>query len=49
MLKELDLNYDEFVDLCILCGCDYTDTIEGIGPITAFKMIKEHKTIEGVI
>lgn len=49
MLKELDLNYDEFVDLCILCGCDYTDTIEGIGPITAFKMIKDHKTIEGVI
>lgn len=24
MLKELDMTYDEFVDLCILCGCDYT-------------------------
>ena len=49
MIKELELTYDEFVDLCILCGCDYTDSIEGVGPITAYKFIKEFKTIEKVI
>lgn len=49
MLKELKLSYDEFVDLCILCGCDYTDTIEGIGPITAYKLIQEHRTIEKIL
>jgi len=49
MLEELGMTYDQFVDLCILCGCDYLETIEGIGPVTAFKLIKEHKDIEGVI
>mmetsp|Transcript_13560 Transcript_13560/g.1210 ORF Transcript_13560/g.1210 Transcript_13560/m.1210 type:complete len:81 (+) Transcript_13560:706-948(+) len=43
------MTYEEFVDMCILCGCDYTCTIEGIGPVTAYKLIKEHKNIEKVI
>ena len=34
---------DEFIDLCILCGCDYSSLIEGIGEINAYKLIKEHK------
>jgi len=29
MLKELEMTYDEFIDLCILCGCDYLETIDG--------------------
>ncbi|KRX08903.1 5'-3' exonuclease, C-terminal domain [Pseudocohnilembus persalinus] len=49
MMEELGFTYEEFIDFCILCGCDYTCTIEGIGPTTAFKLIKEHKTIEKVI
>lgn len=49
VLKELDLSMDEFIDLCILCGCDYTKQIEGLGPNTAFKLIKEHRTIEKVL
>lgn len=49
MLKELELKYEQFVDLCILCGCDYTEKIEGIGPSTAYKLIKEFKNIEGVL
>jgi len=48
-LKELEMTMDEFVDLCILCGCDYCDSIEGIGPTKAFKYLKENKNIEGVI
>lgn len=49
VLKELGLNMEEFIDMCILCGCDYVDGIEGIGPIKAFQLIKEHHTIERVI
>lgn len=49
MMHEMDMTYEEFIDMCILCGCDYTCTIEGVGPISAFKLIKEHKTIENVI
>lgn len=48
-LKGLDLTHSEFVDLCILCGCDYSVTIDGIGPMTAYKLIKEHRSIEKII
>ncbi|CCI47820.1 unnamed protein product [Albugo candida] len=48
-LKALDLSEEQFVDLCILCGCDYCDSIRGIGPKKAFNGIKEHKTIENFL
>lgn len=31
MLEELGLSLEEFIDVCILCGCDYTPKISGIG------------------
>jgi len=40
---------EEFIDLCILCGCDYTKNIGGIGPVKAFKFIKDCSTIEKVL
>ena len=49
MLNGLDLTYDQFVDLCIMCGCDYCSTIKGIGPKTALKLIREHKSIEKIL
>jgi len=49
MLKELDLSEDEFIDLCILCGCDYLGRVEGVGPVNAFKLITEHRTLEKVL
>jgi flap endonuclease-1 len=39
----------QFVDLCILCGCDYTYNIGGIGPVTSYKLLKELGNIEGVL
>jgi flap endonuclease-1 len=49
MLEGFDLTQKEFVDLCILCGCDYTHSIGGMGPVTAYKLIKECGDIEGVL
>jgi flap endonuclease-1 len=43
------MTHEEFVDLCILCGSDYTNTISGIGPVKAYKYIQECKNIEKVI
>jgi flap endonuclease-1 len=37
------------VDLCILLGCDYTESIKGVGPKNAYNLIKEHKTIDEAI
>jgi len=48
-LKGLNLTMEQFIDLCILCGCDYTDNIDGIGAIKAHKLITEYKNIEGVL
>ena len=45
----LGLNHEEFVDLCILLGCDYCDTIRGVGPKTALKFIREFKSIENIL
>ena len=48
LLKELNLNYDQFVDVCILCGCDYTDSIPGIGPMKSYDLIQKYKQIENI-
>jgi flap endonuclease-1 len=48
-LEGLGLTQDQFVDLCILLGCDYCDTIRGVGPKTALKLIREHKCIEEIL
>jgi flap endonuclease-1 len=49
ILQGLDFTYEQFIDLCILLGCDYCETIKGIGPKRALDLIREHKTIENVI
>ena len=49
VLQGFGMNKDQFIDLCILCGCDYLDNIEGIGPVKAFKYMKECGCIEDVV
>ena len=48
-LQQLNVDMATFVDFCIMCGCDYCGTIRGVGPASAFKLLAEHKNIEGVI
>lgn len=49
VLKGLELDADAFIDLCIMLGCDYCDTIRGIGPKRAFELITKHKSIEEIL
>lgn len=49
VLRSLELDQDQFIDLCILLGCDYCESIRGVGPVTAFKLIKEYKSLEKII
>ncbi|KAF2195310.1 flap endonuclease 1 [Zopfia rhizophila CBS 207.26] len=49
VLEGLAMEREQFIDLCILLGCDYLDPIKGIGPSTALKLIREHKNLEGVV
>ena len=45
ILEKLDLNYDNFIDFCILLGCDYCIGINDIQPNILFKYFKETKDI----
>ncbi len=49
ILEDFEMTMDQFIDLCILLGCDYSSTIKGIGTKKAFSFIKKYKSIEGVI
>lgn len=49
VLEGLEMDRAQFIDLCILLGCDYLDPIKGVGPSTALKLIREHKNLEGVV
>ena len=48
-LSGLEMSRDQFIDLCILLGCDYLEQIKGIGPKTALKLIREHGTLTKII
>lgn len=49
VLEEMKLTREQFVDLCILLGCDYSTTINGLGMVGALKMIKEYGSIEEIL
>ena len=49
MLQELELSMDKFIDLCIMCGCDYANNIRGIGAVRALSLIKQHGSVEAVV
>jgi flap endonuclease-1 len=48
-LEGLGLDHAAFVDLCILLGCDYCDSIKGVGPKTALKLMKQYGSIEQIL
>ena len=43
ILQALNLSYDEFLDLCIMCGTDYNKNIPKIGFETSYKYITLYK------
>lgn len=49
ILSGLEMSFEQFIDMCILCGCDYTTKIGGMGPQTAYKMMKKHGNLEDVL
>jgi 5'-3' exonuclease len=48
MLIALNFNFTKFVDMCIMCGCDYNDNVPGIGAGKCYKFIKEYGSIENI-
>lgn len=49
VLEGLDFTHDQFIDLCILLGCDYCESIRGIGPKRAIELVRQYGTIEEIV
>ncbi|WP_340820158.1 flap endonuclease-1 [Methanolobus sp. WCC4] len=48
-LDELGVSHSQLIDIALCVGTDYNDGLEGVGPKTALKLIKEHGSIEKVL
>ncbi|CEL97049.1 unnamed protein product [Vitrella brassicaformis CCMP3155] len=49
LLDAMCFSMEEFIDFCILCGCDYTEKLPGIGPVAAYEIIQKHRSIEAFL
>jgi 5'-3' exonuclease len=48
VLDSLSLTQEQFLDLCIMCGCDYNKNIPKVGCETSFKYITKYKSIDEI-
>lgn len=49
LLNHLDLNQEEFIDFCILLGCDYCNGISEYKPNIIYEYFSKNKSIEKTI
>jgi flap endonuclease-1 len=49
ILNKIDLTYEQFIELCILFGCDYCERIKNIDPMIIYKFYYKHKNIKDTI
>lgn len=40
---------NEFIEICVLSGCDYLNSIKGLGLIRSIKLMKEYRNVELII
>ncbi|KAI9331572.1 hypothetical protein BDR26DRAFT_870037 [Obelidium mucronatum] len=45
----LELSREQYVDLMILCGTDFSSTLKQVGDKKAIKLIKEHISIDAIL
>jgi 5'-3' exonuclease len=46
--RSLEIDYNQFRDICIMCGNDYNTNIPKVGPITSLNYIQECGSIENI-
>ena len=46
VIKALEFTSQEFQDFCIMCGTDYNSNLPKIGPVGAYKLIKQYGTLD---
>lgn len=48
VLESMEFTYDQFLDFCIMCGTDYNKNIFKLGPVKAYSLISEYKSIDNL-
>lgn len=58
LLNKINFTKEQFIDFCILCGCDYNNRTKiksnntskevSVGPIRAYNLLKEFKSIDNI-
>ena len=46
ILIELDITHEQFIDFCIMLGCDYCKTIKDVGPVKGLHLLLKHGAFE---
>ncbi|KAM0789672.1 Flap endonuclease 1-A [Microbotryomycetes sp. NB124-2] len=49
VLEGFKLSMDKFIEMCMLCGCDYLEPVKGIGAKTALKLVQEYDSFEDIV
>jgi len=49
ILDEGNISMHQFIEICILLGCDYLDTIPSIGEKKSWNLIKKYNSICNII
>ena len=45
VFRELNVNYEQFVELCLLFGCDYCDKLNDMKPELIYEYFSKHKNL----
>jgi len=49
VLEELGFSMDEFVELCIMLGCDYAGTVKGVGQVKALELLRKYRSVDAAV
>jgi len=47
--KKMGLTHEQFINLCVMLGCDHNKNIPGCGPKKALELAKSQETLEDII
>ena len=47
-LSFVNFTHDMLIRMCVLSGCDYLDSLPGIGIVNAYKIVRDYKSIDSI-
>lgn len=49
ILNEAKISMNQFIDFCILCGCDYCPKINGVAGTIGLRLLRSHTNIANIV